>query len=110
VPTIRALRARFSEVAQAEAERTLGKLGGLGDKERREVQMLADSIVNKLLHAPLTALKREAESESLVAAVHALFELRATETPPPIEKPAGDEPRPARAAILSLPKGDGSGR
>ena len=75
VPAIRALRDRFAQVAQAEARRALAKMPSLDEKQRREVQLLADGIVNKLLHAPLTALKRESESEALVAAVRTLFEL-----------------------------------
>ena len=66
VPTIRALRERFPEIALAEAERTLG--AQLDERtERAAVQALAEAIVNKLLHAPLTALKREAPSPTPTA-------------------------------------------
>lgn len=79
VPTIRALRDRFTQVAHAEAQRTIDKLarkpGGLSDKERKDIEMLADGIINKLLHAPLTAIKKEAESHSLIEAVRLLFDL-----------------------------------
>jgi glutamyl-tRNA reductase len=78
VPLIKALRARFLDVAQAEAERTLGRLAQASDKDRAAVKALAESIVNKLLHPPLTALKREAgEDETLLAeAARRLFDLK----------------------------------
>ncbi|MFO0572535.1 MAG: glutamyl-tRNA reductase [Polyangia bacterium] len=60
VPLIRALRAHALGLAQAEVGRVLPRLGPLGDRERRLVEGLAEGIVNKLLHAPLTALKRSA--------------------------------------------------
>ncbi len=63
VPTIKALRERFLQTARAEAKR----VGGA------EAEALAEAIVNKLLHQPLTALKREADSDGLVAAARTLF-------------------------------------
>src|SRR5262249_44962841 len=62
VPTIKALRAHFLDVARAEAQRAIAKLQGATERDRAHqvVAQLAESIVNKLLHAPLTALKREA--------------------------------------------------
>jgi glutamyl-tRNA reductase len=76
VPTIKALRERCLGVARAEAERVLGgKLRTLGEAEQREVRVMVEAIVNKLLHPPLTALKREADSELLVRATNALFAL-----------------------------------
>ncbi|MSP59362.1 MAG: glutamyl-tRNA reductase [Myxococcales bacterium] len=79
VPTIRALREQFSSVARAEVARTLGKLEGASQHDRRVIEALAEAIVNKLLHAPLTALKREGESDGLVSATRTLF---AIEEPP----------------------------
>ncbi len=85
VPTIKALREHFLEVGRAEAQRTLGKLDGAGERERKEIERLADSIINKLLHAPLTALKRDPDSGGLAAAARTLFEL--------------DEAQPDEAAV-----------
>jgi glutamyl-tRNA reductase len=79
VPTIKALRARFLEVAQAEAQRIAGRLQSSSDKDRALLHQLAEAVVNKLLHPPLTALKREAqdrpEGGALCDAVRELFEL-----------------------------------
>ena len=75
VPTIKALRERFADVARAEAVRTLGKLSGVSEGDRKEIERLAEAIINKLLHAPLTALKRDPESGALASAVRTLFGL-----------------------------------
>jgi glutamyl-tRNA reductase len=83
VPTIKLLRGRFLEVAQAELERVMPKLQSVGDKERAHVQQLAEAIVNKLLHKPLTVLKKEAQENpdsELAATVRALFDLHTGHT------------------------------
>lgn len=109
VPTIRALREHFGAVARAEAERTLRRLGSVAEKERREIELLAESIVNKLLHQPLTSLKREAESQPLLDAVRTLFALPETlpETtsgaPPPEPLRAAPSAAPAPHANASTP-------
>jgi glutamyl-tRNA reductase len=99
VPTIKDLRERFSQVARAEAEKTIAALGGqsvvLGDKGEKALKQMAEAIINKLLHTPLMALKTPdgAEAEALVAATRRLFALpepEAGEPPaPPIEPSAG---------------------
>jgi glutamyl-tRNA reductase len=67
VPTIKALRERFLEVARAEAER------------RGQDRAFAEALVNKLLHPALSALKREAQDApdggALSEAVRALWSL-----------------------------------
>ncbi len=83
VPTIKLLRGRFLEVAQAEAERTLSKLQQVTDRDRAAVKQLAEAIVNKLLHTPLTMLKKEAQSNpdsELASTVRALFDLHTGHT------------------------------
>jgi glutamyl-tRNA reductase len=80
VPTIKDLRERFAQVARAEADKTIAALGGanaLGDKGEKALKQMADSIINKLLHTPLMALKTPdgAEAEALVSATRRLFAL-----------------------------------
>lgn len=78
VPTIKDLRERFTQVARAEVERTLGSLGReLDPRHEQAIRRLADSIVAKLLHTPLMALKagEGEETEALVAATRRLFAL-----------------------------------
>jgi glutamyl-tRNA reductase len=78
VPTIKLLRGRFLELAQAEAERA--KVGGA---TKEELQRFAEALVNKLLHKPLTVLKKEAQENpdsELAETVRALFDLHTGNT------------------------------
>ncbi|MFZ4439232.1 MAG: glutamyl-tRNA reductase [Syntrophales bacterium] len=78
VPTIVALRGKMDEIVRGEMERSARWLGGLEAEERSRIEWLAASIVNKILHDPITGLKEEsAEKDELpyVAAVRRLFKL-----------------------------------
>jgi glutamyl-tRNA reductase len=66
VPTIKHLRSHVEEIRIREVEKTLAKLS-LGESERERVEALTRSIVNKILHAPLSRLRREAEREEGMA-------------------------------------------
>jgi glutamyl-tRNA reductase len=83
VPTIKLLRGRFLEIAMAEVERTAARGGGAGD--RAAMQAMAEAIVNKLLHVPVTKLKKDAAEHpmadsELPALVRALFDLHTGHT------------------------------
>ena len=79
VPTIRALREHFHEVAMAEAEKTLRGIENASSEVDRAdtLRRLAKGIANKLLHSPMSALKRDAAGETLADATHQLFALKA---------------------------------
>lgn len=62
VPTIVDLREKVEDLRQRELEKTLCQLDGITDEQKRAVEILSQSIVNKLLHAPLVVLKRAAAS------------------------------------------------
>jgi glutamyl-tRNA reductase len=66
VPTIRHLRDRAEEIRSRELERTVARLE-LGEAEQAAVDALTKSIVNKILHAPVSRLKQEAEREEGIA-------------------------------------------
>jgi glutamyl-tRNA reductase len=66
VPTIRDLRERADAIRDAEVERHVAKLG-LDDRQREGVELLVRSVVNKVLHAPLSRLRSEAEREEGMA-------------------------------------------
>jgi len=77
-PTIVSLRRKFEEIRVNELERSLKNLRELGDKERKAVEALTAAIVNKILHPPISALKKAQNNggqEGYVDAVRALFEL-----------------------------------
>jgi len=60
VPTIVSLRQRVEEIRQAELAKTLGRLGNLTAEQREAVAAMTQSMVNKILHQPMTELKRRA--------------------------------------------------
>jgi glutamyl-tRNA reductase len=65
VPTIVALQERVEQIRQGELERLRGKLGTLTPEQRTAVETLTRSIVNKILHHPITALKSASGSDEL---------------------------------------------
>jgi glutamyl-tRNA reductase len=66
VPTIRHIRTRTEGIRTRELERMFAKTE-LDDKQRAAVDALTKSIVNKVLHAPISRLKSEAEREEGMA-------------------------------------------
>ncbi len=77
VPTIRALREHFHQVARTEVEKAVQQLAKQGSESERENAMrkLATGIANKLLHTPMNALKNTDHTEELSQATHQLFSL-----------------------------------
>jgi glutamyl-tRNA reductase len=77
-PTLRALRERFEEVRAAEVGRHLGRFS---KEDAERVESLTRSLVNKLLHTPMTRLKALAngngEDLRRLDAVRELFDLEA---------------------------------
>lgn len=57
VPTISALKQRAEQIKQNELSRALNRLGELSAHDRKIVGSLANSLVNQLLHIPITRLK-----------------------------------------------------
>ena len=78
VPTIVALREKMEGIMQSELEKSGAWMRGLTEEDRKKVGILAASIVNKILHDPMTGLKEEAQQRDAlpyVAAVRRLFDL-----------------------------------
>ena len=57
-----------------ELERSLPKIGATPE-QKKALEVMCDAMVNKLLHAPTTALKGDGGGAELIAAVRALFAL-----------------------------------
>jgi glutamyl-tRNA reductase len=57
IPTIMAFQRRGEEIKNYQLEHALSKLGGLTDKQEKVIRSMANSIVNQLLHTPITNLK-----------------------------------------------------
>jgi glutamyl-tRNA reductase len=99
VPVIKALRGRFQEVVRTEAERTAHALHldtGEGGAHRAVLEAMTEAIVNKLLHAPSTELKRLAASADGVRLSRAASRLFGLEPSLPDEAP-GEAPALAEA-------------
>lgn len=78
VPTIAALKKRGEEVKQKELRRAINRLGELSEHDRKVISSLANSIVNQLLHDPVTQLKANAlkpEGQLYSEAAKTLFQL-----------------------------------
>lgn len=110
-PTIVALRKRFGQVADEELQRALGRLDGLGEADRAVLEAMSRSLVNKLLHQPMTELKagaRAPDGALLIDAVRRLFALSeddASETQPSTQdKPAATLASLATASTASTGK------
>jgi len=78
VPAIIDLKKRFEIIKDSELEKALEKLPGLSENDKYVLELMASRIIGKILHNPLTNLKRES-STSLgalyVDSVKKLFEL-----------------------------------
>jgi glutamyl-tRNA reductase len=81
VPTIVALRDKIETIRKGELEKALATLQDQAPRHRALLDALTSSIVNKILHAPLTSLKREGASDDLdlAASVRRLFDLELRE-------------------------------
>jgi len=84
VPTIVALREKVEGIRQREVERYLGTLGTLDPRQRDAIERLTRAIVNKILHHPVTALRRHQSERGEtfhVEAARSLFRLGGDEPP-----------------------------
>jgi glutamyl-tRNA reductase len=79
VPTIVDLREKIEDIRKRELDRTLGSLNGISEDERRAIDIMSQSIVNKLLHAPLVVLKQAASmqdgNDNTISVARKLFNL-----------------------------------
>ena len=109
-PLIQRLHAQAREVAEGELARLRGRLRDLSPEQQRAVEALAHGITQKLLHRPVTALRRAAASDeapalSLADALQALFELDLADAPegPPAEAEGAAAPAPSAAPAPARP-------
>ncbi len=72
---IQSLRQRAEAIRDQEVQRALRRLGHLDDRDREVVRALSHAITNKMLHEPVTRLKRSPEPAEQAQAVIDLFGL-----------------------------------
>ena len=78
MPVISDLRAKADAIRRAEIEKTFRHLSHLGETDRKRIEVLTESLVNKLLHDPTLRLKAEAtngHAAEYAAAIRHLFAL-----------------------------------
>ena len=78
VPTIVSLREKVEHIIKREIEKSGSWMRNLSDEERNNVEILAASIVNKIIHDPIASLKEESQENgtaSYLVAVRRLFKL-----------------------------------
>ena len=80
VPTIVSLRERAEEIRRQELEKALSMLKNtIEPEERKTLEAMSQAIVNKILHDPISEMKKakkKGDSTRLVDAVQRLFSLR----------------------------------
>lgn len=79
VPTIVSLQDHLETIRQAEIDRVRGRLGELSPEQELAVETLTKSMINKIMHTPITTLKtaaREAEATTVIDVVRRLFNLQ----------------------------------
>ena len=99
-PTLVALRERVRTVVNAELERTMPRLKSVSPAEKKSLEMMCEAIVNKLLHMPLTQLRKsreESDGDQLVTSVRRLFAL---DEDVPSGEPRAALPVPPPATLL----------
>ncbi len=95
-PTIVDLRRHLHEIADHEVERFRSKMPGLTPGQDEAVRQMAASLVNKLLHPPILALKRLAAQNGAGKGVKLIREIFGLDRPAeaPTEGGASDEESP----------------
>ncbi|MEZ4335798.1 MAG: glutamyl-tRNA reductase [Sandaracinaceae bacterium] len=92
-PTIVGLRRRVRGVLAAELERTLPRLPGVSEQERKSLEKMLDAMTNKLVHRAISELKASAgtpDGPALVETTRRLFDLEETAA---TEEAAAERPR-----------------
>ncbi|CND99161.1 glutamyl-tRNA reductase [Mycobacterium tuberculosis] len=77
-PTVVALRSKAAGVVDAELARLAGRIPGMDDRDRREIEHTVRRVVDKLLHAPTVRVKELAAApggDSYADALRELFDL-----------------------------------
>lgn len=82
VPTIISLRQSCNGIRKAELEKALSALNGISEKDRKVLEAMTQAIVNKILHSPITHLKKESDKvqgDMYIDAIRRLFDLAGAE-------------------------------
>lgn len=76
VPVVIALREKAEAIKKEELEKLLNRLPEIGEKEKKAIEGMAGSIINKLIHAPTVALRDDSEDrDMMIATIKRLYGL-----------------------------------
>jgi glutamyl-tRNA reductase len=78
IPTIISLKEKMEKIREKELGKTLAALPKLSEKEKKALEAFSEAIVKKIIHAPISLLKKEnrnSEGETYVDVVKKLFGL-----------------------------------
>jgi glutamyl-tRNA reductase len=78
VPTIVSLRNRMEEIREAELRKTMGRMADLTPEQREAIASMTTAMMNKVLHQPMSELRRRAvqkDSHLYSAVLRRLFGL-----------------------------------
>jgi len=77
-PIIRALREKAEAICKEQLEHTLGRMGEITPQQQNNLEVMLEAIIGKLLHEPITFLRRapeERSQEELISLMEQLFGL-----------------------------------
>ena len=75
VPTIVSLRGKAEGIVRGELEKSFSWMQNMTSEERKNIEILVGSIMNKILHDPIISLKEESQDYGVTAYVAALRRL-----------------------------------
>ncbi|MGB9627262.1 MAG: glutamyl-tRNA reductase [Thermodesulfobacteriota bacterium] len=78
-PTIVSLKKKFEEIRKRELEKAFSLHPNFSDKERESLDAMTSAIINKILHSPLTLLKKNEEdwmTDLYIDSLRTLFQLQ----------------------------------
>ncbi|MBJ7348022.1 MAG: glutamyl-tRNA reductase, partial [Thermoleophilaceae bacterium] len=75
LPTVAALRLRGEGIAQQVVNENIARFEGITDDDRERLELMARSIVSRILHEPTLRLKRASDDDTIYAYTQALREL-----------------------------------
>jgi glutamyl-tRNA reductase len=83
VPTIVSLREKLEAIVRGELEKSSPWMQALSEDDKKNIEIMAQAIMNKIIHQPITGLKEESQNGGAmpyVAALRRLFRLDADDT------------------------------
>lgn len=75
VPTVAAIRQRAEAVRQSELDKTIKRLPDLSEEDQARLDAMTRAIVKKILHHPITRLKKNSKDDGYLETAKHLFNL-----------------------------------